>query len=31
VLSLREREFVKLAEIAGGSRTRVIFQPHIAQ
>src|SRR5215469_15629196 len=25
VLSLREREFVKLAEIAGGSRTRVIF------
>jgi peptide/nickel transport system permease protein len=26
VLSLREREFVKLAEIAGGSRTRVIFR-----
>src|ERR1700758_3430598 len=25
-LSLREREFVKLAEIAGGSRTRVIFR-----
>jgi peptide/nickel transport system permease protein len=25
VLSLREREFVKLAEIAGASRTRVIF------
>jgi peptide/nickel transport system permease protein len=26
VLSLREREFVKLAEIAGGSRTRVILR-----
>ena len=26
VLSLREREFVKLAEIAGGSRARVIFR-----
>jgi peptide/nickel transport system permease protein len=26
VLSLREREFVKLAEIAGGSRTRIIFR-----
>src|SRR5271166_4639300 len=26
VLSLREREFVKLAEIAGASRTRVIFR-----
>jgi peptide/nickel transport system permease protein len=26
VLSLREREFVKLAEIAGGSRTRVIIR-----
>jgi peptide/nickel transport system permease protein len=26
VLSLREREFVKLAEIAGGSRSRVIFR-----
>src|SRR6476620_8327939 len=26
VLSLREREFVKLAEIAGGSRTRVIVR-----
>src|SRR5467141_596589 len=26
VLTLREREFVKLAEIAGGSRTRVIFR-----
>ena len=26
VLSLREREFVKLAEIAGGSRPRVIFR-----
>jgi peptide/nickel transport system permease protein len=26
VLSLREREFVKLAEIAGGSRTMVIFR-----
>src|ERR1700682_1260591 len=26
VLSLRERESVKLAEIAGGSRTRVIFR-----
>jgi peptide/nickel transport system permease protein len=26
VLSLREREFVKLAEIAGGSRTRIILR-----
>ena len=26
VLSLREREFVKLSEIAGGSRARVIFR-----
>src|ERR1700680_4202251 len=26
VLSLRDREFFKLAEIAGGSRTRVIFR-----
>jgi peptide/nickel transport system permease protein len=26
VLSLREREFVKLAEIAGGSRSRVVFR-----